>query len=189
MDRNKHFQFDFFSQQQQNKGDRDKLSHISPCESVRHYEKGLLLAIGVVIIASIAYTAGMKHGKQKTLARSTLSAESQTIAQEVRSEPQVPESPALDNLRNVVQAAPVEEPAEAPAAGASYTIQLAAYATSSYAEREAERLKKQGFTPLLEKKGQYVVLSVGKFPSKEAAQKLLKSQFEARYTGCFARRL
>ena len=48
--------------------------------------------------------------------------------------------------------------------GSGYTIQLASYKSKSFAQKEAELLKKKGFVPLVIPKGSYTILCVGKFP-------------------------
>ncbi len=71
---------------------------------------------------------------------------------------------------------------------AGYTIQLAAFRGKGEALKEMFLLKKQGFSPQAFKKGDYIVLCVGKFSNLESAQPLLE-QLQRTYAGCHIRRL
>ena len=62
-----------------------------------------------------------------------------------------------------------------------YTIQVASYKDVKYAEKEAVGLKKKGYETLIMAKGDYSILCVGKFPSKDEASSFarrLKSQYK-----------
>lgn len=196
MSRNRHQQLDFFTQGHQNKGDKENISRSSVYETIRRYEKGLLIAIGFVITASIAYTVGMRHGRQAADAPAPETTAALPLPEDMPAEQQLPEAVepvaerALAEAADAPAAAPVEKvPIVETAQESGYTIQLAAYAQLSYAEREAEKLKKNGYTPIIRKSGEYVVLSVGRFATKEAAQRIMKAQFEKKYEGCYTRRL
>jgi hypothetical protein len=69
-----------------------------------------------------------------------------------------------------------------------YTIQLAVYKNKEEALKEMFLLKKRGFLPLAFKKGDYIILCVGKFSNLESAQPLLE-QLQRTYAGCHIRRL
>jgi len=71
---------------------------------------------------------------------------------------------------------------------ASYTIQLSAYKNKEEALKEMIFLKEKGFLPQAFKKGDYIVLCVGKFSNLESAQPLLE-QLQRTYAGCHIRRL
>ncbi|MCK9572226.1 MAG: SPOR domain-containing protein [Candidatus Omnitrophica bacterium] len=71
---------------------------------------------------------------------------------------------------------------------ASFTIQLAVFKNKEAALREISFLKKQGLTPQAYRKGNYIVLCVGKFSNSESAQPLLQ-QLQRTYAGCHIRRL
>ncbi|MCG8431761.1 MAG: SPOR domain-containing protein [Candidatus Omnitrophica bacterium] len=202
MERRKNFQLELFTQTTQDEGDKKKSSGGSVYELIRRYEKGLFSAIGLVIIAIIAYSIGAHRGTAGNPSQPALPEETKALRQSV---------PAQRAERGVVHAQvtqPVDDVSppkhgterEAAVSGSSpeeislqdkgsYTIQLASYKTRSYAEREAGRLKKKGYTPLILTKGDYIILCVGKFSSRAAAERVLKNQFSTRYQGCFARRL
>ena len=69
-----------------------------------------------------------------------------------------------------------------------YVIQVASYLKESIAEKEKQYLKKKGLSAEVSKKGKYLVLYVGKFNTKENAEKI-KTSLEKRYGDCFIRRL
>lgn len=71
---------------------------------------------------------------------------------------------------------------------AGFTIQLAAYRNKEEALKEMYLLKERGFLPQAFKKGDYIVLCVGKFSNLESAQPLLE-QLQRTYAGCHIRRL
>ncbi len=71
---------------------------------------------------------------------------------------------------------------------AGYTIQLSAYRNKEEAFKEMLLLKSHGFSPQAFKKGDYIILCVGKFSNLESAQPLLE-QLQRTYAGCHIRRL
>jgi len=70
----------------------------------------------------------------------------------------------------------------------SFTIQVAAFKNKPLALQEAKRLSKEGLSPMVFAKGDYIVLCVGKFSNQESAQPLL-IQLQRTYAGCRIRRL
>jgi hypothetical protein len=69
-----------------------------------------------------------------------------------------------------------------------YTIQVAAFKNKQLALWEAKLLLKEGLTPMLFAKGDYIILCVGKFSNQDSAQPLL-IQLQRTYAGCRIRRL
>ena len=69
-----------------------------------------------------------------------------------------------------------------------FTIQVATFKNKQLALREAQKLLKEGLTPMAFAKGGYIVLCVGKFFNQESAQPLL-IQLQRTYAGCRIRRL
>jgi hypothetical protein len=74
------------------------------------------------------------------------------------------------------------------ASEAGYTIQVAVFKNKQLALREAKLLLKEGLTPMVFAKGNYIILCVGKFSNQESAQSLL-IQLQRTYAGCRIRRL
>ena len=69
-----------------------------------------------------------------------------------------------------------------------YVIQVATYKNKKLAEKEKKKLEKKGFPVILSRRGKYLVIFVGKFPTKEEAKQKLNF-LKARYKDCFIRRL
>ncbi len=133
------------------------------------YEKVILIAIGFLVTGVISFSLGVEKGKHLAMLKSDY----QTIKrQPAASTTKVPEEP---------------KPQQAPLAQ-NYIIQLASYKTKATAQKEAQILKKKGYTPLVLSKSGYAVLYVGGFSDKEKAESLL-SELKKRYNDCIIRRL
>jgi septal ring-binding cell division protein DamX len=143
---------------------------------IRNYEKTLLVIIGIVITSIISFSLGVEKGKAISLKPASLKPE---VTQNIRVQPT--KTPPPLPAKQVIPERPKDSLE-------GYTIQLASYRTKASAQKEAEALKKRGFSALVISKGSYAVLCVGKFANKENARTLL-SQFEKRYRGCYIRRL
>lgn len=141
------------------KADRKFLAYI------HYYEKTLLVIIGIIITSVISFSLGVERGKGLSMSSSIPIEQVQQIKarEETVKEPETPKKE-------------------------DYIIQLASYKTRTYAEREAELLRKKGLSPLILNKGSYAVLYVGNFPSRKTAQSLL-SELKKRYNDCYVRRL
>jgi len=136
----------------------------------------------------ISFSLGVEKGKRLTMQKLT---DFQPTPQKAITEeaPKADISPKQEVLPPVIREEVIQVKAAAPQIGrANYTIQLASYKTRTSAQREAEVLKKKGFMPIVLAKGNYIVLCVGKFSNKEKALTLLAS-LQARYKGCYIRRL
>ena len=70
----------------------------------------------------------------------------------------------------------------------AFTIQIATFKNKQLALRQAQLLLKEGLTPMVFAKRDYIVLCVGKFSNQESAQPLL-IQLQRTYAGCRIRRL
>ncbi|PIQ84896.1 MAG: hypothetical protein COV73_06445 [Candidatus Omnitrophica bacterium CG11_big_fil_rev_8_21_14_0_20_43_6] len=74
------------------------------------------------------------------------------------------------------------------ASPAGFTIQVATFRNKQIALQQAKLLQKEGLTPMVFAKGDYIILCVGKFSNQESAQPLL-IQLQRTYAGCRIRRL
>jgi cell division protein FtsN len=171
---------------------------------LRAYEKTLLIIIGIAVTSIISFSLGVEKGKQVALKKNNAAFDialktneaglrqplrqpaQQNVPAAVKVKPNVqpvikPVVPVTED-RNIVAIPPVK------ATMGSYTVQVASYKTRSYAQKEAQALEKQGFSTVILSKGNYIVLCVGNFNSKEKAQSLV-SQLQKRYQGCMVRRL
>ncbi len=164
MEKQNNSQFELFSESgvsariSGHKADRTFLAYI------HYYEKTLLVIIGIVVTCIISFSLGIERGKSLSMSSSIPIEHVQQIKarEETVKEPETPEKE-------------------------HYIIQLASYKTRTYAEREAELLRKKGLAPLILNKGSYTVLYVGNFPSRKTAQSLL-SELKKRYNDCYIRR-
>lgn len=77
----------------------------------------------------------------------------------------------------------------AKVAAGGFTVQVASYKSDRFALKEADVLKKKGYNDVyLLTKGKYVILCVGKFTSKDGADKLTK-KLKNNYQDSVVRRL
>ena len=178
----------------------------------RAYDRVILMIIGIVVTSIVSFSLGVEKGKQISMRKNNASFDVALNAQRspvkqlqvpVVKQPQAPfiqQQSVVRAQASVVQAA--VKPATVAVAGnksvvamppvqatiGGYAIQVASYKTKSAALRESESLKKQGFVTTLLTKGDYIVLCVGNFNSKEKAQTMLP-QLVKRYQGCMIRRL
>lgn len=134
---------------------------------VRNYEKAILLFICFLVTAIIFFSFGVERGKR------------------LKSLPQ--RADVLKPPAPTPEPKPVQE-IDKSGDTQKYTIQLASYEKKSYADKEARRLKKKGFTVLVMSKGNYSIVCVGKFADREMAKSLL-SEFKKTYHDSFIRRL
>jgi hypothetical protein len=206
MERHNPYQLELFSAEGA-KGELKPRSHNSSFLSqIRVYEKTLLIIIGIVITGVVSFSFGVETGKRTVLRQGTANFdfardnEAQAIKQAKASpvaqaavvsprassvSPALPVKPATLPVENK---ATITAPAVKTNLENNYTIQVASYKSKSYALKEAEKLKKQGFVTLTLVKGNYIVLCVGNFNSKESAQSFV-TQLKKRYQGCTIRRL
>jgi hypothetical protein len=142
---------------------------------VSRYEKAALFIIGFIITGIVSFSLGIERGKRTV---------SLTQPPAAISEVEVKKDKQLINadMRLVKELNP-PQPQPQP-----YTIQVASYQSKVLAEKEAEALRRKGFSPLVFPKGAYVVVCVGNFANKETARSSL-SELKKRYQDCFIRRL
>ena len=162
-------------------------------ENIRAYEKTIFLVMGFLITGAIAFSLGVEKGKKlnaKANAGFDIAAEpaasEKSTAVAVLPRPAAPQAQATNasGAPEIQKAIPKKEPGGWIK---KYTIQLASYQTKSYAQKEAETLKKRGLAPVIVTKGKYTVLCVGSFPDKGSAEPLL-TKLKKQYQGCFMRR-
>jgi len=151
--------------------------------------KDILYFLSVVIILSIsfAYIAGVcvgkKYSKKKylseksfTLAKKDTSS-SCVFSKEVKNPPK--EKKKVEKKGNSRRKKTILK---------KYVIQVVTYRNKTLAQKEKKLLEKKGYPVILSQKGNYMVIFVGKFSTKEEAQKKLK-YLKSRYKDCFIRRL
>jgi hypothetical protein len=169
--------------------DRFFLSHLWS------YERAILIAIGFIITAAVAFSLGMERGKRQTVS-GTIEGRLDTVGRPLV----FPVTPKQHRAPNVVPA-PLPKPVHAVTGQSeivrapksnipaqAVTIQIASYKKREYAQREAEKLKKKGLMPRIIIKGSFSVLYVTASANKDSAKSLL-AELQKEYKGCFIRRI
>jgi len=193
MERTNTYQLELFTQQADSGVLKPRPVNNTFLSYIHAYEKTILIIIGIAITGIISFSLGVEKGKhiatQKGSVNFDMALNTQASPQQpafrpapvnVRALPK-PQAPVIEN-KTTINAPPIKSTIE------NYTIQVASYKNRSYALKEADALKKQGFVALTKTSGNYVVLCVGNFKSKETAQSYV-SQLKKRYQGCTIRRL
>jgi septal ring-binding cell division protein DamX len=144
------------------------------------YEKAILMTMGFVVTAAVAFSLGIERGKNlaSRIQPAIRADRSRYIPVQAQEQPLAERKPATVSPRKDKD---IVNPQ-------NYTIQLASYKSRASAQKEAQELKKRGLQALIVSKGKYAVLCVGSFTDKENA-KALQSDLEKQYHGCFIRRI
>ncbi|MDD5518749.1 MAG: SPOR domain-containing protein [Candidatus Omnitrophota bacterium] len=147
---------------------------------IRGYEKTILIILAILVTGIIAFSLGVERGKNIFF---SLNGQKKNL-ELLKPQNTVPVNRVIVKREEAVK--PVTPPVlQEPGV---FTIQVASFKTRINAQREAEFLERKGFTALIFNKGAYVIVCVGNFPNKEAAQPLL-SELNKRYESCLIRRL
>jgi len=168
----KAFQLELFKQQQFPK-DKIKKREYRPSffAFLKNHEKIIIIIISFFITSLVSFSFGVERGKGLRLAQPTSRVEvEQTVEQAVQKKQ------------------PVEIKIEAEKVVPKYTIQVASFKTKTYANKEAERLKKNGHEALIIPGERYVIVCVGNFSKKQEADVTL-SQLKKTYHDCFIKKL
>jgi len=136
------------------------------------YEALIIILIGVVLMASIIFSLGVERGRSLNSNDVELLAPIQPVVA-------VPAPAASVTVQPKGNAAPVTDK--------PYTIQVASYRTRDLAEKEISRIKATGYSADIIKKGDYFILCVGSFATKDASKQTLAAM-EKRYKGCLIRK-
>jgi len=145
---------------------------------VRSYEKTIIVIIGFVLTGIISFSLGVEKGKRLSMLKPNNHFDLAITQSHVRAVAPVVQQKNPQPLP--------QQPAVLQKQG--YVIQLGSFKTRSNAQREAESLKKKGFQPIFINKGDYILLCVGNFTKKEAAEPQL-TELRKLYQDCFLRRL
>lgn len=143
-------------------------NHVNFFAFIKTHEKAMSIIIIFFIISLVSFSIGVEKGKRLT-------------AKALLGKPRkVPESGRI--LNNPVKKPIIQKHIS------KYTIQVATFKTKTYAQKEAERLKKKGVDALIIPRGKHVIVCVGNFSKKQEA-KVILSQLRKTYHDCFVRRL
>ncbi len=145
------------------------------------YEVLIIVLIGAVLAVSVVFSLGVERGRNLS-GKDIAIEEIETPATVEPVSVQVAEAP-----EPATQAAPVNVEPPKPAAEKPYTIQVASYKAKDMADKELSRLRSAGYSAEVIKKGNYFILCVGSFESKDSAKKVL-SEMQKKYKGCYTRK-
>lgn len=159
---------------------KNRSSDISFLEHIWHYEKTILIIIGMVITSIISFSLGVEKGKRVSLLRTNFQPTIENKTRDAVIPKEQLERIPVKKEEGIKGPAPLEKQ--------NYVIQLASYKTKLHAQKEVELLKKRGLSPSLLPKGSYIVLYVGNFSNKQNAQSVL-AELKKRYRDCYIRRL
>jgi len=178
-------------------------------------DKLYLSLVGIILLLVITFSLGVERGKKvASTTRKQILQELQLIetatadavkisppdgvtSVEIVTETGIPSLPPQMTAQKpvgktttvpTVAAKTPEKPVEQAKLQGNYTIQVASYGKASYAQTEADRLKKEGFDAFVIQKGKYVILCVGRFPASASAQDV-RLKLKKKYKDCFIRKL
>ncbi len=175
-------QLELFSQLKEARDGRTKRSP-GFIAAVWGHEKALMIAIGFIITGIISFSIGVESGKMASVARTNARLEL-AATEPLPKAPAAKQPPAAAVEPDPVPVAPKEQAVETQ----GYTVQVASFKSKSHAQREADTLKKRGFSALVLSKGSYSIVCIGPFSNKEKAQSKL-SELKKSYSDCYIRRL
>lgn len=140
------------------------------------YEKRIKLFIIFIISLLIVYSIGVERGKKSIEAKrekELVSAEYEEIKTIAPKEVKIEEiKPKKDETQKIK----------------GYIIQVATYKKDISAKKEAMNLKKKGYQSFTKRVGDFVIVYVGNFQSKDEAKISLK-RLKNYYSDCFIRKL
>lgn len=171
--------FDEFTPSQKRRQPRNAFNPKPKKVFTLFFEHLVLVSIGVIMIAVVAFSLGVEKGKR--IAKK----EGYDISVSVNGVNEKASSKEVEH----VEAAPVEV-IEKPQVQLPerYTIQVASFVKKEIADKEASLLKAQGFDGFVLEKGKYSILCIGRFASRDNAskeQKLLRKK----YSDCLIRKI
>jgi cell division septation protein DedD len=160
------------------------------------YETLIIILIGAVLVASIIFSLGVERGRSLNSSDVELPVPVQPIvaapaepitpvvAEAPKPVPKAAEAPKRSPAASVTAQPKVNA---APATDKPYTIQVASYKTRDLAEKEISRINAMGYSADIVKKGNYFILCVGSFATKDAAKQTLAAMGK-KYKGCLIRK-
>ncbi|MFH1441548.1 MAG: SPOR domain-containing protein [Candidatus Omnitrophota bacterium] len=179
MERNERSQLELFNPPKNNTQTKTQ-DNFSLLGYIRNYEKIILFIICFIITGIISFSFGVEKGREyvnPTAKQRYDLAVGEEKTTNIISTPEIIPQKVKENI------APEEEKTNN-----NYTIQIASFKNKESAQKEAETLRKNGFTTLVLPKGSYNVVCVGNFENREKAENLL-TKIRKKYHDGFIRRL
>lgn len=156
------------------------------------YEKTILVIFGLIITGIVSFSLGVEKGKRLMISETNLRSDFALKKMDTAKPAQAstPAESEQDNqpvIKRTVKAQPelsVKESLHIQ----NYTIQIASFRTKAFARKEAEQLKRKGYTAVIFSKGSFSIVCVGNFPKQESAKTLL-TELKRFYHDSYIRRL
>jgi len=168
-------QLELFSKESNFMAYKEKGASFSLFTYLRNYEKTIFMVIGFIVTAIASFSLGVKKGKEALVTKTNAALDMASITK------QAPLLIKTQSLPVNVEAAPLKETL-------NYTIQVASFVNTAFAQKEAQALRKKGLSVLVLAKGKHIIVCVGNFTNQDSA-KLSLSQLRKNYSDCFLRRL
>ena len=154
------------------------------------YDTLIVIIIALLMVNLSSYAIGIEKGKALAKAENKSIIDKKQIKllakaphQDVKPVPKVSKKPEEEiKVKDPEkETAPVKETARK-----GYIIQLVTYSSNSYADKEAKKLRAQGYSSYVLKSGEYFVVYSGMYESKTSAIEKLPG-LKKRYKDCFVR--
>jgi cell division protein FtsN len=158
--------------------------------------KFIIALIIFIVINLLSFSVGVEKGLHLSMVSKDKieNAKNTEVIQNTQQVTKPLDVPVVSKKDNVVDKIdkpinkPKVEPSKKPPSDGEYSIQVASYRKNLQAEKEADTLRKKGYLAFVLKKGDYIVVCVGKFKDKtEASQDLNK--LKKTYSDSYLRRI
>ncbi len=147
------------------------------------YERKIRVFVVFVISLLIVYSIGIETGK-----RSVRQLNGDRNSVQIKEEKRLIPTEAKEPIPKKDQIFQVNSVLVCKDESKGYVIQVATYKKTLYAENEALNLKRRGFEAFVKKSGDFIVVYVGGFQTKDEATIYLK-KLRKYYSDCFIRKL
>ncbi|PIQ89970.1 MAG: hypothetical protein COV72_00215 [Candidatus Omnitrophica bacterium CG11_big_fil_rev_8_21_14_0_20_42_13] len=186
---NKQTQLELFSSTAKDNEPR-RAHSASLLEKIIAYERAIILGICFIVVFIIAYAMGIERGR--LIAGAGINQLEPGKAAAIQDEPEINVSQAA-HVETATREAALEQNVETLAdknipEDKKYTVQVASFKSKDSAEKEKASLVKKGYQAYTLVKNKYIIVCVGRFEDREAAQSNQK-QLRRIYGDCLIRTL
>ena len=158
--------------------------------SLWSYEKTILIIIGFIVMGIVSFSFGVEKGKRISALKNNTYIDIALKTEQQKINKPVAPKPALEQRLPAILEENAISMQQDRQKMKNYTVQVASYKSKTSAKKEIESLKKNGLSPVILYKGEFVVVCVGNFPNKEKANSLLSElKKQKRYADSLIRRL
>lgn len=180
-------QFEFFAQIFKSTAEKEKNKQPSVAkESYLSLQKIIFNSICFIFISTFVFSLGIKRGKAIALREIVSKSD---VRQKLETQAPLPKQESTDFIPAKKTPVKIEKKeAEQEKLDFKYTIQVATYRGTGYAEKELNNLRKKGYDAFTVRVGNFVQICVGKFLNKTNA-KVSLNQLKKSYQDCFIRRI